>query len=79
MRGAELMEAVRRCLRRPLEGLVLRRFVAGRALVHRVSPEEQVDLEAYSEVVALMPFSVAEIASEAHGANGDQRQGAMEG
>ena len=62
MQGRELMDAVSRCLNRPLEGLVLRTFVRGRALVHRVSPEEWIDLEAYSEVVALIPLLPAEVA-----------------
>ncbi len=64
MFGKELMEAVGRHLNRPLEGLVLRRFVNGRTLAHRVSPEEWVDLEAYSEIVALIPLLPAEVGSE---------------
>ena len=61
MSGKELMEVVSRCLDRPLEGLVLRRIVAGRALVHRVTPGEQLDPESYSEIIALLPLSPTEV------------------
>lgn len=61
MTGKELMDVVSRCLDRPLEGLVLRRVVGGRALVHRVSPQEQIDPEGYNEIIALLPLTLAEM------------------
>jgi len=67
MVGKELVDLVSRYLNRPLEGLVLRTFVGGRAMVHRVTPEEWIDLEAASEIVALIPLSPVEVTRRVRG------------
>jgi len=55
MRANELVTVLQALLQRPVEGVVLRRFVGDRLVAHRLGPEERVDLSTLFDVVALVP------------------------
>jgi hypothetical protein len=63
MNGARLAAVLSQYLKRPVEGLVLRRAVGRRLMAYRARLEEPIDLETYSEVIALVPFTRGEVLS----------------
>lgn len=63
MRADELIERLQALLRRPVDGVVLRRAVGGRLMAHRLEPHDQVNLAAVFDLVALVPVTPALLVS----------------
>jgi hypothetical protein len=67
MDANELIKRLQALLRRPVDGVVLRRVQAGHLVGHRLGAGEAVDLSTVFDVVALVPVEPALLVSNPPG------------